>query len=181
MAFEGFVFPVPAIGSRIPVVSDGFHQRDTEFHYGADIDFKRLDNEPIGLPYGTKGYFTPPGTLALAAGPGVVAISKDITTGGYIQIDHGSGIKTQYMHLAPRQVGVGETVSAGQVIGTVGHDIRPTANKFDHLHFEILINGTKVNPEDYIYSWSYIQAPSSDMTKWLLVGGVAILVYLYVS
>jgi hypothetical protein len=55
--------------------------------------------------------------------------------GNVIQIDHGAGWFTTYLHLQTRSVGVGASVAMGQMIGRVGRT-GPTANNHPHLHFE---------------------------------------------
>lgn len=67
--------------------------------------------------------------------------------GNYVRIDHGNGIVTTYMHLTDAYVKVGDTVEAGQVIGTMGSTGRSTGV---HLHFEVRADGIRVEPRDYI-------------------------------
>jgi murein DD-endopeptidase MepM/ murein hydrolase activator NlpD len=92
----------------------------------------------------------PQGTPIYAAAAGVVRVSQD-GYGGYgeaIVIDsviNGQLVSTLYGHMihGGRQVDVGTTVSAGQLIGLVGSTGSSTAN---HCHFEVEINGTLVDP-----------------------------------
>lgn len=64
--------------------------------------------------------------------------------GNIVEIDHGNGYRTRYAHLSSINVAVGQTVGAGQVIGLMGS----TGNSEYpvHLHFEILKDGTQINP-----------------------------------
>ncbi|BFM26149.1 hypothetical protein CHE218_31910 [Microbacterium sp. che218] len=95
----------------------------------------------------------PQGQPIFAAAAGVVKVSQE-SYGGYgvaIVIEHvinGQKVSTTYGHMTygTRQVQAGQTVAAGQVIGLVGSTGSSTAN---HLHFEVHINGSVVDP----YAW----------------------------
>ncbi len=67
--------------------------------------------------------------------------------GNYVMIDHGSGVVTLYGHCRNINVSAGDWVSAGQVIGEVGSTGRSTG---PHLHFEVRVNGERVDPQAYI-------------------------------
>ncbi len=67
--------------------------------------------------------------------------------GNYIVIDHGGGYTTLYGHLKNTLVRVGQTVNAGDKIATCGSTGTSTG---PHLHFEIRINGSTVDPAKYI-------------------------------
>ncbi|HZK52705.1 MAG TPA: peptidoglycan DD-metalloendopeptidase family protein [Desulfosporosinus sp.] len=70
--------------------------------------------------------------------------------GGYgnmIIIDHGNGVKTRYAHSSKLLVTVGQQVKQGQRIGLVGSTGNSTG---PHLHFEVIINGSTVNPSTYL-------------------------------
>lgn len=66
--------------------------------------------------------------------------------GIHIVIDHGGGLKTLYAHNSVNHVRVGDRVSRGQVIATTGCTGWCTG---DHVHFEVIVNGRKVNPLSY--------------------------------
>lgn len=67
---------------------------------------------------------------------------------GYnVIINHGNGIKTRYAHASLLCVKAGETVTQGQMIAAVGNTGYSLGN---HLHFEVIVNGTRVNPAPYI-------------------------------
>lgn len=69
--------------------------------------------------------------------------------GNWIEITHSNNYKTRYLHLQKNFVSVGQSVKAGQVIGTMGNTGYSTAT---HLHFEIWKNGIAQNPKSFIDS-----------------------------
>lgn len=90
------------------------------------------------------------GTPIYAADSGTVIISQGGYNGGYgntIVIDHGGGKKTRYGHASKLLVKVGDKVEKGQTIMLMGSTGRSTGS---HLHFEVLINGVRYNPLNYI-------------------------------
>ena len=87
----------------------------------------------------------PKGTPVLAAKSGVV-ITSAYNSGGYgnyVVVSHGNGNTTLYAHLSARSVKEGDTVKQGQVVGKVGSTGRSTGN---HLHYEIRVNNTRIDP-----------------------------------
>lgn len=68
------------------------------------------------------------------------------TYGNLIIVDHGDGFTSRYAHLSAYNCSYGQSVSRGQVIGFIGSTGRSTG---PHLHFEILRNGSTVNPLSY--------------------------------
>ena len=125
------VFRFPADGP----ISSPFGRRmhpifhEVRMHTGIDI----------GAGYGSP-------VRAAAAGTVVVAG----TVSGYgtaIVIDHGGGLGTLYGHLSKLGVHVGSTVTPGQTIGAVGNTGNSTG---PHLHFEVRVNGTPVDPMKYL-------------------------------
>lgn len=99
------------------------------FHSGVDI----------GSSFGAK---------IVAPADGLVTLVD--TMGGYgktIMIDHGNGISTRYGHLSGFAVTVGQRVQRGDLIGYVGESGRSTG---PHLHYEVRINDTPVNPYKYL-------------------------------
>lgn len=145
------IYPVPSYKGRIPTISSRFGEwRDdnTRQHEGVDILYRKITGDPDGLPWSSKAFHMPDGVSALAASDGEVLISKDIGTGGYVRIQHADGIITQYMHLKPRAVSKGQRVKAGDAVGTIGYN--PKSYKLNHLHFEVLRDGEKVDPAPYL-------------------------------
>jgi murein DD-endopeptidase MepM/ murein hydrolase activator NlpD len=128
-ARSGLVRPVPG------AVTSGYGPRihpiygNERLHTGWDM------NGAMGSPI-----------VAAASGTVIFAGVK----GGYgntMMIDHGGGMVTLYAHQSQFAVGYGQQVSAGQVIGYVGSTGDSTG---PHLHFEVRINGTPVNPSRYL-------------------------------
>ncbi len=91
------------------------------------------------------------GSLVVAGATGTVT-EAGWSTGGYgnyVVIDHGNGIETLYAHMLDNSLMVspGDIVTKGQAIGRVGN----TGYSFGaHLHFEVRINGNKINPAPYL-------------------------------
>lgn len=91
----------------------------------------------------------PLGTPIYAFDDGVVEASG-WNSGGYgyqVVINHGNGIKTRYAHNSKLFVKVGERVSKGENISLMGSTGRSTGS---HLHFEVIVNGVRVNPFLYV-------------------------------
>lgn len=87
------------------------------------------------------------GATIIAAASGTVKFAG--WNGGYgncVIIDHGGGRSTLYAHMSSIGVSSGQMVAAGQTVGKVGSTGNSTG---PHLHFEVLINGTAVNPMQY--------------------------------
>jgi len=119
----GFIWPVNG-----PVVSP-FGMRWGRLHAGIDI----------AVPAGTPVRASKSGTVAIAGWVGGY--------GNYTCINHGGGIATCYAHQSSIGVSVGQSVKQGQVIGSsgcTGHCFGP------HVHFEVRINGSPVDPMGYL-------------------------------
>lgn len=90
----------------------------------------------------------PQGTDVYAAMAGrVVESRRDKGYGNFVVIDHGNGVRTLYGHNTANLVQVGDLVRRGQkiaLVGSTGHSTGP------HVHFEVILNGTKVNPEPFL-------------------------------
>lgn len=105
-------------------------------YYGDGRNHKGID---LGANKGTA-------IFAVAAGK-VTYAGYDGDFGYNVVIDHGNGMKTRYAHASALCVSKGQTVSQGDMIATVGSTGYSTGN---HLHFEVIVNGTRVNPAPYI-------------------------------
>lgn len=101
-------------------------------HYHIGSDFAGAAGSPI---------------LAAAAGRVVMADALNIR-GNAVIIDHGWGVYTNYSHMSVRNVNLGDFVQAGQVIGAVGSSGRVEG---PHLHWELWVNGTAVDPLQWVY------------------------------
>ena len=94
-------------------------------------------------------FTAPSGTAIQSTGDGKV-IRVENKRSGYgknVLIDHGYGFKTLYAHMKRVDVTVGQKVKKGQQIGLVGSTGTSTA---PHCHYEVWLNGTKVNPIHYV-------------------------------
>lgn len=119
---SGFIWPVNG------VITSGFGWRWGRMHEGVDIA-------------------APTGTSIRAAASGTVIFAGWM--GGYGNltiIDHGNGLATAYGHQSAIYVG-GGSVSQGTVIGAVGSTGNSTG---PHLHFEVRVNGSAVDPMGYL-------------------------------
>ena len=144
---SGFLWPLPSswntlsslFGSRIHPITGKPNN-----HTGIDIPASKNTN-------------------IYAAKSGVVTTSTyNSSYGNYVVVSHSDGTSTLYAHMNKRAVSKGETVSQGQVIGYVGTTGSSTGN---HLHFEIRVNGTRVDPVDYF----------KDKTLYVRSGGQTVL------
>jgi murein DD-endopeptidase MepM/ murein hydrolase activator NlpD len=128
---------IPTLWPIMGPITSSFGQREDpilgngegEFHTGIDI------SAPNGMPI-------------RATGDGTVQEAQ--MSNGYgreVVIDHGHGVETVYGHMSGFAVVAGQTVLRGQVIGYVGHSGRTTGY---HLHYEVRIRNTPVNPHKYL-------------------------------
>lgn len=106
-------------------------------------------NYSNGSYHGGVDWPCPTGTAVHASDSGVVVIAKRLTYsyGQYILIDHGNGLSTLYAHNSSLVVSVGDQVSKGQIIAYSGESGNATG---PHVHFEVRLNGTRVNPMSYL-------------------------------
>ncbi len=90
-----------------------------------------------------------PGSSVLAAASGRVVLADNLyVRGTALMLDHGWGVYTVYGHMSQRTVNLGDFVQAGQVIGLVGTTGRSTGA---HLHWEVWVDGTPVDPMQWVY------------------------------
>lgn len=93
----------------------------------------------IGAGYNAK-------IIAAEAGK-VITATYNSAYGNYVVIDHGGGVCTLYAHQSSMAVSVGQYLNAGDLVGYVGSTGYSTG---PHLHFEVIINGSTVDPLGYI-------------------------------
>jgi murein DD-endopeptidase MepM/ murein hydrolase activator NlpD len=116
-------------------ITDGFGKRRNPFGRGYE--------QHTGLDIATN-----PGMAIDATADGIVIFAG--AHGGYgnvVVIDHGYGITTRYAHMAQIDVTVGQHVTRGKAIGTVGSTGRSTA---PHCHYEVRLHDRPVNPLNYL-------------------------------
>ena len=110
-------------------------------HFGEVDAFGNAGHRGTDIP-------APEGTPILAAHSGTVLVSGwNDSYGNQVLLDNGAGLSTRYAHMTATAVTAGETVTAGQVIGYVGSTGDSTGN---HLHFEVMQDGVRVNPMDMV-------------------------------
>ncbi|MBO5796885.1 MAG: peptidoglycan DD-metalloendopeptidase family protein [Clostridia bacterium] len=125
-----FIWPLPSCR----MVNSPFGYRWGKLHAGVDISGNGVNGKDI-----------------IASDGGVVKQVNASGWGGgyglYVIIDHGNGYNTVYAHCSAILVSAGQKITQGQVIAKVGN----TGNSFGpHLHFEIRINGSAVDPMPYV-------------------------------
>ena len=129
---------------RTAEFTSGFGSRSDPFRHGAAFH-PGID---LAAPYGTAVYATAEGTV----------IRAGWNSGGYgnlVEIDHGRGIITRYGHMSRILVSPGQHVTRGQQVGQVGSTGRSTGN---HLHYEVRIDDSPVNPIPFMRSTDYLIA-----------------------
>ena len=124
-----FIWPVSG------PITDFFGPRESP-PAGASSNHMGID---IGCSYGVP---------IAAADAGVVTVAEWGESGGnYVMIDHGNGFVTMYLHNSSLAVSVGDVVSQGQTIAYAGSTGYSTGT---HCHFSVFLNGSYVNPLDYL-------------------------------
>lgn len=112
------------------VISDVYGPRWGRMHWGMDFSCRT-------------------GTEVLASAGGTVSEAVYRNDYGYtVVINHGDGMQTRYAHMSQLLVGEGDSVNQGDVVGLSGSTGDSTG---PHLHFEIIADGYRVNPEEYLY------------------------------
>lgn len=117
---------------------------------------KRVDpiNRRLAMHYGID-FKGDTGTVVVSPHPGKVVLAG--WKGGYgrtVEIDHGMGVRTRYAHLSRIDVAEGDTVTVYTRIGRIGSSGRSTGA---HLHYEILVGGTPLDPMKFLKAGRYVQ------------------------
>lgn len=130
-------YPVSSKGMIAPLQYSNVYVSQ---HYG--------HNGHKGVDICTRGTGSTMGKEIRAAADGVVYSAEfHKSWGNNVYINHGNGVYTRYAHCSKMIVSAGDQVKQGQVIAYVGN----TGNSFGpHLHFEVWVNGTRTNPEEWI-------------------------------
>lgn len=111
--------------------------------YGASSSIRKSTHTglDIATTSGTPIHVIADGTVTFASYSG--------SYGNLVKISHGNGIESWYAHTSKMYVTQGQEVKAGDVIAAVGSTGNSTG---PHLHLEIRINGTHINPQNYLYN-----------------------------
>ena len=140
----------PSVWPVVGRLMDGWGKRldpfggegEREFHTGVDIS-------------------APTGAAVKVTADGIVTLAQP-TAGGYgrmVVVDHGGGLETCYAHLLHIFVQVGQGVRRGETIGAVGSTGRVTA---PHLHYEVRMGGSPVNPYNFMKTAIFDTASKTD-------------------
>ncbi len=113
--------------------------------------YKNHGGTDIGASYGSPIYAADSGTIA--------TVGYDANGyGNYVMINHGNGMQTLYAHMSSVAVSQGQSVSKGQTIGYVGSTGLSTGA---HLHYELYVNGARVNPQNYYSGIGFTYSPNA--------------------
>lgn len=109
---------------------------------------RSYNGSPFRTFHGGIDFGAPAGTPIRAPADGVVVLAEQLQIrGGATILDHGWGVFTAYWHQASVLVKPGQSVRAGEVIGTVGNTGLSTGT---HLHWEVWVNGNQVDPTQWL-------------------------------
>jgi murein DD-endopeptidase MepM/ murein hydrolase activator NlpD len=112
--------------------------------FSSAFGLQRYFNDQPRKPHSGLDIVAPQGTPVRAPGPGrVVEAGAYFFNGNTILLDHGQGLVTMYCHLDQIAVTLGQQVTRGEIIGTVGMTGRVTG---PHLHWSVSLNRTMVEP-----------------------------------
>ena len=135
------------ISAVVPVLKKGVHIMTSDFGKRTiTINGKTSTSQHKGVDLIGKNNST---DYIIAAAAGTVTIARYSTSAGnYVQINHGNGVYTRYLHMKSLpSVKVGQVVKKGQVLGYMGSTGQSTGA---HLHFDVSVNGSYVDPKPYL-------------------------------
>ncbi|MGI9233423.1 MAG: M23 family metallopeptidase [Woeseiaceae bacterium] len=165
---------VPEVVGAMQTLSDQLSSREAQLNVLESVLMNQNLKErvyPQGRPVGSgwiSSYFgkrTDPFTgkpanhtgvdFAGTMGAEIIAVADGVVTwasdrygyGIMVEINHGSGYSTRYAHNSENLVSVGDEVKKGQIVALMGETGRATG---PNLHFEVLHNGSRVNPVKFI-------------------------------
>lgn len=115
-----------------PYITSRFGEKGSRRYTHTGLDLATSTGTPI--------YPIASGTVTFAGWQG--------SYGYLVKVDHGNGVESYYAHCNTLNVGVGNQVSTGTMIATVGSTGNSTGA---HLHLEIRVNGAALNPQSYLY------------------------------
>ena len=154
--------PAPAVQtSALPTLSDAANSP----RFICPVKYKYISRFATEYSHRGDDLCAAEGTEIYAAADGVVlAAQEHYSWGNFVEIDHGTdadGLRwvTLYAHMKSCAVQVGQTVTAGQVIGFVGSTGYTTGNA---CHFEMQVNGTLVEPR---YFTAYTGSDAAELTQ----------------
>jgi len=128
--------------SRFGDREDPFTSEGSHFHTGVDLS----------AAMGTPVHVAADGVVLMAEYSG--------RYGKMVIVDHGNGMQTRYAHLSRFEVVPGQEVRRGEVIAHSGATGRVTA---PHLHFEVRVGGSAVNPYPYLSRSAMLQQTQPDL------------------
>jgi len=148
----------PIDNKNLEVIIYGFGKRIDPF-YRIPADHKGMD------------YSVAEGTRIMATADGQVTFAGQIRGGGNtILISHGFGFESKYCQLDQILVTTGKKVKRGDFIGTVGNSGKSMA---PHLHYEVIVKGTPVNPVNFFFA-DLNAAKYSKMIRMSSMGGISL-------
>lgn len=135
---EDAVYVWPVVGK---ILSE--HSLDTLVYNITMADWRTHDGVDIAAEKGTT-------VLAVSSGT-IASVYDDDLYGTTVIIDHGNGLKSIYSNLAALPtVKAGDSISVGEVIGSIGNTAIGEINEESHLHLAMSYNDVSVNPLDYL-------------------------------
>src|SRR5450756_675828 len=136
----------PSIWPLYGLITSSFGWRSNPFGGSSG---EAHDGVDIAAPYGTATRATADGTVVQVGWNGSYGIS--------VTLYHRNGIETLYGHMSRMAVSAGQTVKKGQVMGYEGLTGRTTG---PHCHYQVIINGTAVDPMTYPVSYTHLTLPT---------------------